>query len=105
MGVIKRSKKLACGSYGSKGTAATAGGYDNIMIPGARKKSDSAVVVGAECQAGGSKGLVTAAAGTATATVCCKYLQLCMLISVSTPSFFDFSKSCPLPCGPFNRWI
>ena len=64
----------ACGSYGISGYKGTKGGYDAILIPGARSKS-SAIKVGAECQAGGSKGLVTAAAGMATATVCCKYLD------------------------------
>ena len=55
-----------------KGTKGKTGGYDAILIPGARAKSPSAVKVGAECQAGGSKGLVTAAAGMTAATVCCK---------------------------------
>ena len=66
----KASAALACGSYGIKGTAGVEGGYDAILIPGAMKKGGT--VVKAVCQAGGSKGLVTAT-GTTAATICCKY--------------------------------
>ena len=66
----KASAALACGSYGIKGTASIEGGYDAILIPGAMKKTGT--VVKAVCQAGGSKGLVTAT-GTTTKTICCKY--------------------------------
>ena len=72
MGVIKKAAGTsACGSYGIAGMNGIKGGYDAILIPGAAKKADSERIV-AQCQAGGSKGLISVVAGNAAATVCCK---------------------------------
>lgn len=62
------NKVSICGGYGSKGTLTS--GYDFVVIPGATKKSDNAVVGSQIC--GRSKGLITVAAGTTAASVCSK---------------------------------
>ena len=47
------------------------GAYDCLMIPGPLKAADSAHVKGGS-QCGGVGGLVSAASGTTSTTVCCK---------------------------------
>ena len=58
----------SCCGYGTDGMKT--GGYDCLMIPGAEKATGTPV---APTNCGGKKGLVTAAAGTTAATICCKF--------------------------------
>ena len=60
----------SCCDYGITGKKVIGGG-DCIILPGAAKKTGTAIK--GVCQAGGQKGLATVG-GTTAATVCCKYL-------------------------------
>ncbi len=67
--ICAQFKGELCCAYGTDGKQIdNAGAYDCLMIPGARKASDSALKPVSQC--GLKVGLVTAS-GTTAATVCC----------------------------------